>query len=493
VVKLLIQYITSLLLILISYSAQAVPQLKMYTDKVETELGRPLRLELIGIDLKEQLTEINIKPLNKHFGVVTDYAIADASDSRWPNKSVQIVHLKLYPRITGKLTIPALKINNIQSNTIEITSHKGKTSVPKVSFSSASPYIRQQNIVTVNVTSADSTSRLSIAKDDAIISFEAQPLAFKRTKQKDGRYLLQIGWALSALKSGTQQLQLPPIEYSVSGVLRKRFFLPSSVIQVKPLPNYLPPTIPVGKISIQSHLKQRYFLSTDALYYWELSLKGQLNNPYQLPPVLRQIKNNNEMRYLAINSQRSVNATENSLTSRVSHSIPFKPSSSGLISFPELHLQYFEPETGTIKTITHQADNIFVLSLFWRSAAIILALLFSAWLIVLARKKWLKYQFTKQKYQQAVTLLTEQESTHAIRASLKLIAAAEYWNTNLTISQWGELWKKKYKIDDSFDIFCKELSDLCYQSQTSHNMRNINKSLINLLSNKNVRTRQLSL
>jgi len=462
----------------------AVSQLEMYTDKVETDLGRPLRIELIGIDLNSKLADINLKSLNKHFGVVSDYSIDDASDPRWPNETVQILHLKLYPRTTGQLTIPVLRIDNAESKAIDIKSLTGKTSAPKVSFSSSSPYIRQQLIATVNVISTDLSSRLSIRKDDNINGFESQPLSFKRTKLKDGRYLLQIGWALTALKSGAQQLQLPPIEYSVSGVSRKRFFLPSTTLKVKSLPAYLPPTIPVGKISIHSQLKQRYFLSNDTIYYWELTLKGQLNNSYRLPPVLRQIKNNNEMSFLPINSQRSANTTNKTLTSRVTHSIPFKPSASGLLSLPQIHLQYFDPEPGTIKTVTHQTDNIFVLSLFWKIIATILTLIILAWLFVQGRNKWQRHQFSKLKYQQAITLLTEQESSQAIRESLKLIAEAEYWNTNLTITQWCQLWKKKYQTGSDFKINCNALSDLCYQSKTGHNISNINKNLIYLIANK---------
>ena len=483
-VKISNQYVLSLLLILISYSALAVPQLKVYTNKVETELGRPLRVELIGIDLKEKISELNLRSLNKHFGVVADYFVADASDPRWPNNTVQILNLKLYPRKTGLLTIPALRINRIQSKPINIKSYKGKTSIPKVSLSADAPYIRQQIIATINLTSTVPTSRLSVSKDENIKGFESQPLTFKRTKRKDGRYLLQIGWAITALKSGTQALQLPPVEYSISGVSRKRFFLPSTILKIKPIPTYLPPTIPVGKISIQSQLKQRYFLSTDAIYYWKLTLEGQLNNSYRLPPVLRQIKNNRKMKFLPVNSQRSVNTTNKTLTSRVSHSIPFKATASGELSFPQIRLQYFDPGSGTIKSVIHQAGNIFVLSLFWKIATSILTLLFLAWLFVQARKKWQRVQFTKLKYQQAITLLTEEENAQAIRASLKLIAEAEYWNTNMTITQWCQLWRGKYKTDSNFNLSCAELSSSCYQLQSNNVSIDASKKFLNLIKNK---------
>ena len=100
-----------LLLILISPLANAAPQLIIHTDKVESEVGRPIRLELIAVALKEKLSAIKLDELNKDFGVITDYSIADASDPRWPNQSVQILNLKIYPRKTGTLTIPAFKIS----------------------------------------------------------------------------------------------------------------------------------------------------------------------------------------------------------------------------------------------------------------------------------------------------------------------------------------------------------------------------------------------
>ena len=479
------QVVAMLLLILISPLANAVPQLFIHAEKTESEIGRPIRLELVAVAINDKLSAIKLDELNKDFGVITDYSTADASDPRWPNQSVQILNLKIYPRKTGKLTIPALKINGAQSKILIIKSTEGKTSVPKLTLSSNEPYFRQQIIAHISVVSSSPTSRLSINKDSQAKGFESHPLAFNRTKQKDGRYRLQIGWALTALKTGSQTLQLPVIDYSVSGVTRKRFFLPTTTpLTIKPLPAYLPATIPVGKVKIKSELKQRFLLSTDSLYYWELKLNGKVNNTYRLPPVLRQIKNNDDLQFLPINSQRSINANTKTLTSNVAHSIPFKSSASGWLSLPKIRLQYFEPESGTIKTIFHQAPNILVLSPFWLTIASIIILLFLTWLFKETHKKWKRYQFTQSKYQQALTLLKEQDSNKAIREALKLIAQAEYWVENLTITQWSTLWKQKYKTDSDFEMSCHALSDVCYQSQTTHNVNNINKKLINWIINK---------
>ena len=193
----------------------AAAQLVLFTDKTETELGRPLRVELYGIALKNKLTEIDLNALKKEFGVVVDYSTADTRDARWPNKSVQIMRFKLYPRQAGKNVIPVLSIDNIFSQKKIISVSNGKTSIPDIRLSSNKPYEQQQFLVHFKLISANSTARLKINENSVVNGFESLPLPFERIRQENGTYLLQTGWALTALKSGPQQLELPPVEYSV--------------------------------------------------------------------------------------------------------------------------------------------------------------------------------------------------------------------------------------------------------------------------------------
>lgn len=476
------------LLSVIASICNAAPQLMMFTDKVETEIGRPIRVELIGVALNSKLSVINLSALNKDFAVVTDYAIDDASDDRWPKQSIQILKLKLYPRKTDSLTIPALFIDNSHNKPITITALAGEAAPPVLTLSTHKPYIRQQFVVRISVISNNVSARLSTNKDDKIAGFESHPLVFKRTKLKDGRYRLQTGWTLTALKTGSQSLELPAIDYSVSGVSRKQYFFPVSIIKIKPLPLYLPPTIPVGKVSIHSSFDQATFLaailSTDSLHYWNLTLKGNMSNSYRLPPVLRQIKPNNKISFLAINSTRTVNALDDQLVSQVSHSIPFKALSSGLLSLPEIQLQYFDPASGKIKTILHQPHRLLVLNLFWKSVIVIMLLSLLAWLIFVIYKKAQKIKHSRLKYQQAISLLNEQKNTRAIREAIRLIASAEYWVKNITLTQWCEMWSGKYKTGMDFKALCKALSDALYQSQSQHDVSKLSQQLILLLENK---------
>ena len=459
-------------------------KLILYTDKSESILGRPIRVDLYGVNLKTKISDINLAVLNENFGVVIDYVINDTTDKRWPNKKIQILKFKIYPRQTGSIKIPGISTKNVSSQEKTILVTEGKTSSPLIILPKNKPYEQQQLIIHVKVLSADSTSRLSIDKKPVIENFASMPLPFERSKNKEGMYVLKIGWALTALKSGQLNLKLPPIEYSVSGVSRKKFFLPATPINIKALPLYLPPTIPIGRISIQSELSQNGLLQSDSISYWNIELEGNLNDSYKLPPILRQVKSNSQIKFLPVNSTRSIKTTNNSLISVVNHSIPFKSLKSGFLTFPEIQLQYFDPTNGKINTLTYKAKGAFVLSLFWRILFSLLIALIFIYIFRIGYKKWDRFKFSKTKREQAIIVLQDNK-TNSIRESIRLLIEAEYWHQNITVIQWGEYWGKKYQVNGSFDDFIEELSSYFYSASEEHNVNELSLQLLTLIKNKN--------
>lgn len=475
-----------LLLNNICYSAINIDSEKLilYTDKSESILGRPIRVDLYGVNLKTKISDINLAVLNENFGVVIDYVINNTSDKRWPNKKIQILKFKIYPRQTGSVRIPGISTKNVSSQEKIILVTKGKTSSPLIILPKNIPYEQQQTIIQVKVLSADSSSRLSIDKNPIIEDFASKPLPFERSKNKEGMYVLKTGWALTALKSGQLNLKLPPVEYSVSGVSRKKFFLPSKLINIKALPLYLPPTIPIGKISIQSELSQNGLLQSDSISYWNIKLTGNLNNSYKLPPILRQIKSNSQIKFLPVNSTRSIKTTNNSLISVVNHSIPFKALKSGFLAFPEIQLQYFDPTNGKINTLTHKAKGAFVLSLFWRIFSSLLIVLIFIYISRISYKKWKSFKFSQAKREHAIQALQDNK-IEGIRESIRLLIESEYWPQNITVTQWGEYWKNKYRVNNGFDDFIKTLSSYFYSTSEEHNTDDLSLQLLTLIKDKN--------
>lgn len=483
------KYILLLIILLFSIPGFASPQLILFTDKSESTLGRPIKVELYGISLQSKITDVKLTHLNENFGIVTDYVINNTSDKRWPKQSIQILKLKIYPRHTGTLLIPSLSTKKARSKIKKIHITKGNTEIPIINISSNQFYERQQIIVHVTVKSNDSTSRLSIKKDQQIKGFESSPLDFQRTtiKSVQGQkkiYHLKVGWAITALKSGQLKLELPPVEYSVSGVSRKQFYFPVKNVSIKSLPSYLPPTIPVGKISIQSKLTHAGLLTSDSLSYWNIKLSGNINHVHSLPPILRQIKSNNNIKFLPVNSKRSVKTSSNHLISTVNYSIPFKPLGSGHFSLPKIRIQYFNPENGTIKMMTYQSKEFFALNNFWKVVFVILLVLIFIFTFKIIYIKLQRIRFSKLKRKQAICLLQKADNLDYIRESLRLLAEAEYWPKNITIRKWSEYWREKYQVNNNFVNLINTLSSCLYSPKENYTSNELSLQLLELVNNR---------
>lgn len=477
------------LLILLSYfnpnvAFSETSKLLLFIEESNHILGRPIRAELYGIELKTKITDINLSRLNKDFGVVTDYSINDTRDKRWPNQSVQILKFKIYPRYIGKIIIPPLNINNLYTKKNEIVVNVGETGDPKISLSTNMPYERQQFILNISIKSDNSTSRLSIREDFKINGFESTALPFNRIKEENGTYINSIGWALTALKSGEQNIVLPPVEYSVSGVLRKQFYLQHNIINIKPLPSYIPPTLPIGKISLESQTPYTWLIQTDTLAYWEINIRGEVSNPYRLPAVLRQIRSNSHFQFLPVSSKHLNETSNNNLLSVSNHTIPFKALNSGFLKLPDLTIQYFDPIKGGIKQITYVSSRIFVLGLFWQIilGSFMLYLIYNLFNAIY--RKTIKLKTSNKKRTKALGYLQKIKNTKQMKESLQLIAEAEYWPKNMTISQWGDNWKKKYQVSDSFDDLMQKTSSFLYSLETNNDINELGLQLHSLIKNR---------
>ena len=477
------------LLVLLSYinpnvAFSKTSKLLLLVEKNKHILGRPIRAELYGVALKTKITDINLSKLSENFGVLADYSVSDTTDERWPNQSIQILKIKLYPRYIGKVIIPHLNVNNLRTKKREIEVSTGETGEPIISLSNNIPYERQQFILNVSIKSDDSTSRLSIREDFKINGFESTSLPFSRIKEKDGTYTNKIGWALTALKNGEQKIELPPLEYSVSGVLRKQFYLPHKVINIKPLPSYVPPTLPIGKITVQSQPPLTWLLQTDTLTYWKINIRGNVNNAYRLPAILRQIRSNSDFHFLPVNSKYLSEISTNNLLSVTNHIIPFKSLGSGYLKLPDLTIQYFDPNNGEIKDVTYESSRIFVLGLFWQLILSAFALYIIYILFYFIYIKAVKFKISLAKRTQALESLQEIKNTKQIKESMRLIAEAECWPENMTISQWGNNWKNKYQVNDSFDDLMQKISSYLYGLESNSDINKLGLQIYSLIKNK---------
>lgn len=497
------KHIYSILLVfLLPLSVSAEPQLLLELNKTEVQIGRHINAQLYGIDLPGKLVDINLEGLRESFGIDILETIEDAEDPRWPTQSVQSIQFKLYPRQIGNYLLPELIFSGIKSNHKNISVLKGvvksrsgsKSIVREVSLPSAEIWERQQVLIEVKFTTPETfvTLNTEIIK---IPGFEVFPVPTKSVKvSQDGSELsaISIGWILFPLVAGQYNLELPSIEYQQSGRTLRTYYLPKQKLNIKALPPYVPPTMPVGKIGISSSLREQELLSPSELSYWDITLTGDGVSPNWMPSVIRQLKSNSNIDFFSTDSIRESKIQKNVLQSQVVHLVPFKALGNGKLELPVIQAQYFDPTTGKIIRISHHPEQAFVLSMTWR---FFIGGLLSLLIIFMGRyfyREISALQKRRRLHQAALSQITQATSFFDVRNSLNVLANAEGWPGNLTIQHWTLYWESCFKRDDGFLELLQQLSQACYDKEPLQGLEDFRLKFVSQLSAKK-RKRKISL
>ncbi|MDT8385031.1 MAG: hypothetical protein RRB22_11505 [Gammaproteobacteria bacterium] len=484
-----------LLLLVQSATAADRPQLILELDKSELELGHHINARLYGVQLQEKLGKLELKnhaPLQEHFAIDIVETSAALEDSRWPGQSIQRMLLKLYPRHSGELRLPALQFAGATSEaqTIRVTpgvtiSRAGNTPIRReLRLSSTQPWERQQVHIEVSITSTDRFASLRAGQFE-LPGFEvfAVPASSEKLVRDGVDYsLLRIGWIVFPLLAGEHTIELPPIEYRLSGRTLRTYFSPRQRLEVKALPAYIPPTMPVGRVEVSSTLHTEAPLSPAELSYWDVGLTASGVSPSWLPPILRQLNTRTDIQFFSHTAQPEVRISQGVLHSQVQYHIPFKPLSSGRLTLPTLGWQYFDPASGKIVSASHRPPTTLVIGLAGRIA---IALLIGLLLIAAGRyfyKHLLAVHRARRLRRQALREIGRAEDFTALHQALRLFARAEGWPGNLTLTAWSRYWGLRYQRDDEFRDVLQQLSQACYGQLPSPGLAVIRSRLMTQLN-----------
>lgn len=488
-VKILTFTVTLLLMLL--PTAEAKQKLVLELDKTEVQLGHHFEALLYGVDLENKLIDIDLGDLNDSFGVNVVETTDNSDDLRWPGQVVQIMTMKLFPRKTGKFYVPELMFEGLKSNAINISVIPGRNKLDGNEFniitdykiSSLKPWEREQIIIEVEIKTTDKYAHLQF---DAlnIPGFEAYPFHEKNKKLNDNGIdynLMNVRWILFPLISGKHIIDIPAIEYHKYGKKLRTYYFPKQSINVAPLPTYIPPTMPVGKVSISSRLQKNVFLYPDSMYYWDIHITGFGVSPNWAPPLLSQIKSTENIHFFPKSSSKDISSTQNGLHAQIKHRIPFKPLTNGVLSLPSLRVQYFDTDSGKIMDATHHSKSMFALSFAWRSVFVGLALL-----IIMMMAKYfyrvISLMVNRRRLRKIALVEIEKSISYAdLRDSLHRLSRAEGFPENLSISEWALLWGASFGKKDAVADFSKMLSQACYGKKPSIEFSLLRNQLIALL------------
>jgi len=431
--------------------------LQLRADKFEVELGKPVQVTIIARDIKKDLTSISFDKLTKNFGIKVLESASKLDDK---NIQVQRLRIELYPHQTGYTEIPTIYFEN--HKTLPLTIHvlaakeRGKALNFTHKISEPSLWQRQQTIITANVITHSKFSTLEI--DEYIQNgIESYKLEFSRKDLGDGRFQLTAGWILYPLISGATNIALPAIKYKFKGKIQRRFIIPSIQLQVKKLPSYIPPLMPVGKIDI----KQSISATTHKMLFIEVSSDTVL--PSTLPNLPQDHISNKNITIDLNLSDSTVEINNGKFHSKISHRRLMSFSRSGLYDFPEVEMKYFDPQSGKIVSTQSQPMSILIIAPWLRNSLILI-------LIVIFLKLAIKTSIYIQRYfklsaqrKSIIQSILSATSPHELHTLLKTYAQTYGWGDNLTLNDWEAAWRKN-RARSALPVI-KNLSYACYSGQ----------------------------
>jgi len=414
--------------------------------------GKSLDINL-SIDTK---SGINITELLKPFSDSLDYVIANKIEN---TKNI-VYKIKVYPSEIGKLKVPPLVWNNFktQAYDFDVKAPLAKNRQPislALNKTKPNPWVREQNKIIVTIITADKNiilernNIITQGIESYLIPQVTEVIRYKGTLE----YKHTIGWNVFFLYGQKNILLLPEVEYHKDSVPVYKFHLGKKSFRVKKLPIYINPLIPVGSLGLQTHyLELPFFLmqpkTTSILQY---SLIGT-GVPAKWLPSLAQKYNlisQTDIQYSHVKTSLSTKIKNNNVVGSKLVDIAFTPLSNGLIQFKKLNLQYFEPDTGVLKTLQYEDEKIFVLNWLLQLILLFMLLFITSWsiikLAIISKRRVDSYiQLSKSK-----SALAKSSKPDEIRHALILFSISQNWPKNLTINQWLYKFRSKYIVSDN--------------------------------------------
>jgi len=334
---------------------------------------------------------------------------------------------------------------------------------------------RQQVLITLEVKTDDPFSRLEVdlfeQKGLSIVPYEQQ-----RIENKD-HVLLTMKWAIFSFIPGKQTLQLPEVVYRPNGGRKIKLDLQALSLQVKRLPVYVSPTMPVGKITLKNEWYESWLVTPNNLLSWKIQVEGEGVAQQTMPPISRQITNNKSLQFLPTKKDREIRLLDKGITNQFSYHIPLKANKSGMLDFPAIKVQYFEPVSGKLQTT--KLSPPLVLSLNKWLLGIIIVLLFLGILILF----FVLFKIFKQLYvksiqrKKALKQLTEANSYLQIREAINQISLSHDWDDNLSLSMFLAHWERKFGKSSPLEKTIEQLQAQQFSAFGSQSIKEISKSL----------------
>jgi len=458
----------------------------LITHKKTIEYGKSFKIKL-KVPLKNKINiSTLLKPLKNNF----NYSII----SQVNNKTYVTYKIKLFSLHKGIILIPALKYKQYKSTPVNITvtaplTQNNQPISVSIDKTNLNPWVREQIRIMVTITTTEKNIILNNANinQKGNDSYLIPQTTRKTTINGETRYKHKIGWDVFFLYAQNTTLSLPVIEYVKNGVPLYKFYFQKINFNVKKLPIYINPTIPIGKIILSSRYLElpKTLLQPNKIAIIQYTLTGK-GVPAKWLPSLVQIyglSKNTDINFSPLNIQLNTSVRNNSIIGKKITDFTFTPLSNGFLPIKNIQLQYFDPETGLLKSKIYKHPKLLVLHWFIQ-IILLFIFLYIIYAIILKTFWFIIRLFRKYKYYSKYRLkIRNAETFNDIKEALKDYSRAKEWPTNITTNQWLYRLSREYNIPDSLTNVCNTLNQSLYAIDYSCEIDGMKKIFLNILTN----------
>ncbi len=356
-----------------------------------------------------------------------------------------------------------------------------KTS-PDISLTQSAQTVwqREQLLVSLSVKTDDPFARLEIG-DFKQTGFHILPYDQQRITTDSGTQLI-AKWAIFAFIAGKHPLQLPRIRYRPNRGRIQTLETPEIQLQVRRLPVYVPPTMPVGSLHLTNQWNDKPLIVTNHLKSWQITVLGKGITDVTLPPLRRQLLSNRSIQILPFQKTFQALMDKTGIQTETHYTVPVKPMSNGLLSFPPIAVQYFDPTDGKLKKASLSPPLVLALDR-WLIVLMSLVILFLCIVLFIFLTTRLKQALKKSiQRKQAFAFIKSAPNYQQVRKGLQQLAEIEGWGTNITLTEFALRWGDKHQNFTSLQPTIQSLQTYQFSSNHREDFKQIVTTLITQLN-----------
>ena len=333
--------IVALLLLAVCLPAGAA-ELSLQLDQKEIERGRVF-IGTLHYRGKSGTGPADLRDWEKAFFVERSNFSAEEHDGLIESSE----DIRLYPRRSGELVINAIAHGGVIMEPIPVRvrplRRNGITGDPSIEPLPAGVQVGSPLAVTVLAPLLAPGNKVRAEPWEAP-GFRVEALPSKRIATAAGE-AVALRWRLYPLAKGHHRLEPPAVAQKGNG--RWRFHLPLQEIAVTPLPSYLPPTLPVGRLAVSSRA-----LRVNDQPFWEVTLHGPGlldDHPWGLHQALAEATGIGEGAIRLFDERVDADGLRHKRWR-----LPVPRGHFDLLHGPKITLRYFDPATQRVESITHR-------------------------------------------------------------------------------------------------------------------------------------------